>query len=52
VRAPVDREALRAWCRARLAGHKVPRRIAFADELPLTELGKVSRRDLRALFEG
>jgi acyl-CoA synthetase (AMP-forming)/AMP-acid ligase II len=52
ARAPVDPEALRGWCRARLAGHKVPRRIAFADELPLTELGKVSRRDLRALFEG
>jgi acyl-CoA synthetase (AMP-forming)/AMP-acid ligase II len=51
VRAPIDPEALRAWCRARLAGHKVPRRIVFTDELPLTELGKVSRRDLRAMLE-
>jgi long-chain acyl-CoA synthetase len=52
VREPIDPDALRAWCRARLAGHKVPRRLVFADELPLTELGKVSRRDLRGLLEG
>jgi long-chain acyl-CoA synthetase len=50
VRAPTDPEALRDWCRARLARHKVPERIAFVDELPLTELGKVSRRDLRSLL--
>jgi len=50
ARAPVDPEALRAWCRNLLAGHKVPARFVFVDELPLTELGKVSRRDLRALL--
>ena len=51
ARTPVDPEALRAWCRTRLAGHKVPARFVFVDELPLTELGKVSRRDLRSLLE-
>jgi long-chain acyl-CoA synthetase len=51
ARAPIDVHTLRAWCRIRLAGHKVPERIAFVDELPLTELGKVSRRDLRSLLE-
>jgi acyl-CoA synthetase (AMP-forming)/AMP-acid ligase II len=47
---PVEAEELRSWSRARLAAHKVPARVVFVDELPLTELGKISRRDLRALF--
>ena len=50
ARRPVDPEELRDWARARLASHKVPARIVFVDELPLTELGKVSRRDLGALI--
>ena len=50
ARRPVDPKELRDWARARLASHKVPARIVFVDELPLTELGKVSRRDLGALI--
>ena len=46
----VDEQALKAWCRERLAGYKVPERFAFVDALPLTELGKVSRKDLRGLL--
>jgi long-chain acyl-CoA synthetase len=45
-----DAEALKAWCRERLAAYKVPERFRFVDEIPLTELGKVSRKDLRALL--
>ena len=45
-------EALRAWCRTRLTGYKVPARFVFVEQLPLTELGKVSRRELRRLLEG
>ncbi len=41
-------DALRAHVRARLGGYKVPRRIAFLDELPETSSGKVSRKALRA----
>jgi len=48
--AGIDPSALRAWCRERLAGFKVPERYAFVDALPLTELGKVSRRALRERF--
>jgi acyl-CoA synthetase (AMP-forming)/AMP-acid ligase II len=44
-----DASALRSWCLKRLAPFKVPERIVFLHELPLTELGKVSRKDLRAL---
>jgi long-chain acyl-CoA synthetase len=44
-------EDVREWCRGTLARFKVPERVIFVDELPLTELGKVSRKELRALFE-
>ena len=47
----VDDELLRTWCRTRLEPHKVPERIVFVDAIPLTELGKVSRRELRAVLE-
>jgi acyl-CoA synthetase (AMP-forming)/AMP-acid ligase II len=40
-------EELIAHCRARIAAFKAPRRIDFADELPKTGSGKVSKRALR-----
>jgi len=43
----VTAEALRAWCRARLAGYKVPATILFMDELPRNAAGKLLRRALR-----
>jgi long-chain acyl-CoA synthetase len=36
-------EDIRAACAARLSAHKVPRRIIFADELPVDARGKVDR---------
>ncbi|HLI51443.1 MAG TPA: 2-succinylbenzoate-CoA ligase, partial [Thermomicrobiaceae bacterium] len=42
--------ALRDFCRSRLAGYKVPRRIHFVDTpLPRTAGGKLLRRELRAI---
>ena len=38
---------LRAYCRERLAGFKVPARIEFRTELPKTMVGKVLRRALK-----
>ncbi|MER7498602.1 hypothetical protein [Nonomuraea pusilla] len=36
-------------CRDNLAGYKEPLRVAFAERLPHTHTGKVSRRELREL---
>lgn len=41
-----DPEALRVWCRERLAGYKVPRRVVVIDALPRNPTGKVMRRAL------
>ncbi len=43
----LNEETLTAWCRERLAGYKVPRRIVFRHDLPKTNVGKVLRRALR-----
>jgi len=43
---------LGAHCRAQMAAYKVPARIAFlsSEQVPLTDTGKVSKRDLQAWF--
>jgi len=45
--APIAGEALREWCRARLAGYKCPRGFSFVAELPLSGAGKVLKNVLR-----
>jgi acyl-CoA synthetase (AMP-forming)/AMP-acid ligase II len=40
----VSADALITWCDGRIATYKKPERIAFAAEVPLTDLGKVDRR--------
>jgi long-chain acyl-CoA synthetase len=40
-------EALIEYCRANLAGYKVPKHIYFRSELPKTNVGKILRRALR-----
>src|SRR5262245_13122264 len=42
----VTAEALRAYCRERLAPYKVPAHVEFRSELPKTMVGKVLRRAL------
>lgn len=44
----LDPDALRAWCRERLAPYKVPSKIELRKELPKTMIGKVLRRALVA----
>jgi fatty-acyl-CoA synthase/long-chain acyl-CoA synthetase len=43
----VDEAGLRAFAREHLAGYKVPRSIAFTDEIPKTGTGKILKRVLR-----
>jgi o-succinylbenzoate---CoA ligase len=50
--APPAAAALAAWCRARLAPFKVPKRWRTVKELPRTPTGKVARSELRGLFMG
>lgn len=38
---------LRAFCRERLTGYKMPREFLFRDELPKSNVGKVLRRNLK-----
>ncbi|MCP2636971.1 long-chain-fatty-acid--CoA ligase [Microbacterium sp. HD4P20] len=45
--ADLDVEALRDYCRTRLAAYKVPRRIVAVDDLPRSLIGKVLRREVR-----
>ena len=48
----LDAEAVRRFCRQRLAGYKVPRHVRFVDVLPRTPAGKVEKTKLAALFAG
>lgn len=43
----VTEDELIDFCRERLAGYKVPRRVEFVDELPTTATGKVQKFELR-----
>jgi o-succinylbenzoate---CoA ligase len=44
--ATAEPDELRAYCAARLASFKVPKAVAFADQLPRTASGKLLRRQL------
>ncbi len=43
TRISLDRDALLAHCRARLAGYKMPRELRFTSALPLNAAGKIDR---------
>jgi fatty-acyl-CoA synthase len=45
--ASVDAEAIRAFCRDRIAHFKIPRYVKFVDEFPLTVTGKVQKFKMR-----
>ncbi|MGH2844711.1 MAG: AMP-binding protein [Thermoleophilaceae bacterium] len=48
LRGAADPDELRAWCRDRLAPHKVPKRIEPVEALPRNEAGKLLRNRLPA----
>ncbi|AVO46268.1 acyl-CoA synthetase [Phreatobacter cathodiphilus] len=43
---------IRAHCRARLAGYKVPRHITIVEDFPRTAAGKIQKHVLRSLVAG
>ncbi|MBI4961776.1 MAG: long-chain fatty acid--CoA ligase [Desulfomonile tiedjei] len=47
ARGKVSEEEVIAYCKENLAHYKVPKIIEFRGELPKTDVGKVSRRELR-----
>jgi long-chain acyl-CoA synthetase len=47
ARGKLSEEEIKAYCRERLAEYKVPHIVEFRGELPKTDVGKVSRRELR-----
>jgi long-chain acyl-CoA synthetase len=47
ARGKVSEDEVKAFCRERLADYKVPHMVEFRGELPKTDVGKVSRRELR-----
>lgn len=47
ARGQVSEEELIAYCKENLAHYKIPQIIEFRGELPKTDVGKVSRRELR-----
>ncbi|HYD67941.1 AMP-binding protein [Azospirillum sp.] len=50
--APVPVQTIRDWCRERLASHQQPADIVQADALPRMANGKISRREVAALYAG
>src|SRR5205085_962248 len=52
VRAPgagINEMDVIAHCKQELAGYKIPRQVRFLDALPKSPVGKILRKDLRAL---
>jgi len=45
--ATPDPQKVRQWCRARLAGYKVPARVIAVDDFPRTAAGKTRKPELR-----
>ena len=46
----IDGEALRGWCRERLAAYKVPARVTVVEDFPRTAAGKIRKPDLRRMI--
>jgi len=45
----IDEDVVRNFCRDNLTAYKVPKHVAFIDEIPKSAVGKILRRELRDL---
>ena len=48
--AVVTEEDIRSFCKREIAGYKVPRKVFFAESLPMSASGKLLKFKLRAQF--
>jgi acyl-CoA synthetase (AMP-forming)/AMP-acid ligase II len=49
-REPITDQALRDFCRGRIANFKIPEMVMLVEEIPHNDFGKVDRKELRARF--
>jgi malonyl-CoA/methylmalonyl-CoA synthetase len=47
----MNTEALNKWLRERMAAYKTPKKYLLVDELPRNAMGKVTKNDVKKLFE-
>jgi long-chain acyl-CoA synthetase len=51
ARGQLSEEDIINYCKGKLAPYKIPKIIEFVGEIPRTDIGKVSRRDIREEYE-
>ncbi len=51
ARGEISEEDIAHYCQDKLASYKIPKIIEFVGEIPKTDVGKVSRRELREIEE-
>jgi long-chain acyl-CoA synthetase len=47
ARGQISEEDIKEYCKGKLAPYKIPKIVEFIGEIPKTDVGKVSRRELR-----
>ncbi|OOS07923.1 long-chain acyl-CoA synthetase [Moraxella cuniculi DSM 21768] len=47
--AALTADAIKQWCKQNLTGYKRPKHIVFVEQLPKSNVGKILRKELRAL---
>jgi long-chain acyl-CoA synthetase len=52
LQSDISSDELVAWAREQIGGYKYPREIRVVDAVPLTPVGKIDRKALRALISG
>jgi malonyl-CoA/methylmalonyl-CoA synthetase len=47
----LDLDSLRDWCRERMSVYKLPRKLVVVGALPRNAMGKVTKPEVRRLFD-
>ena len=50
--AHMSQDEIIAHCRERIGGYKIPRRMAFVDQMPKSAMGKILKTELRRIYGG